>query len=297
MKQQEIPIFFAVDDAYVPFLTVTIQSLSENINEDNLYVLHVLYTNITDENKNDLKKFENDSIKIEFVNVQEKIEKLKDKLQVRDYFSNATYYRILIPDMYPQYDKVIYLDADTVVLEDIAILYNTDMEDNLVAGVPEPWFAEYKEFQTYALKVIGVSDYKEYINVGVLLMNLKALREMHFGDIFTQMLDVVKYRLLQDEDYINKICLGRIKYIDPTWNVCGYLYNKPDPKIVHYTLFKPWHRKEMLNKDYFWKYAEKTKFYDYISSLRTDESESKADTSLKVFVEMAEEEVNNFVNE
>ena len=132
MKQQKIPIFFAVDDAYVPFLTVTIQSLSENINKDNLYVLHVLYTSITEENKNDLKKFENDNIKIEFVNVQEKIEKLKDKLQVRDYFSNATYYRILIPDMYPQYDKVIYLDADTVVLEDIAILYNTDMGDNLV---------------------------------------------------------------------------------------------------------------------------------------------------------------------
>ena len=68
--KQEIPIFFAVDDAYIPFLAVTIQSLSENVNNKNLYKLRILYTNINQENQNEIKKYENNNIKIEFVNVK-----------------------------------------------------------------------------------------------------------------------------------------------------------------------------------------------------------------------------------
>ena len=292
MYKQEIPVFFAVDDAYIPFLAVTMQSLIENASNENLYVLRVLYTNISDENINKIMKYAKDNIKIEFVNVQEKLEKLKNKLLVRDYYSNATYFRILLPNLYPEYDKVIYLDSDIVILEDIANLYNIDLSNNLLAGVPEPWFEQYEEFQTYAERIIGVSSYKKYINVGVLLMNLKELRNMNFEDVFMHLLDVVKYTFLQDEDYINRICKGRIKHIDERWNVSGYLYDKENPKIVHYTIFKPWHREEMLNKDCFWKYAKNTEFYDYIKGLITEQSAENEVKSLKEFRRIAEFEAS-----
>lgn len=296
MYQQEIPIFFAVDDAYIPFLAVTIQSIFENKSEKNLYKIKILYTKITDENKKEILKYSKENINIEFVNVEENLKKLKDKLLVRDYYSDATYYRILIPNMFQEYDKILYLDADIVVLDDIANLYNINLENNLVGGAPEPWFKEYEEFQVYAEKVIEVQNYKEYINVGVLLMNLKELRKMDFENVFINLLDTKKFTLLQDEDYINKICNGRIKYIDEKWNVSGYLYDNSDPKIVHYTIFKPWLKKEMLNKDYFWNYARKTAFYEYISSLMSEETEEKGDISLREFRKMAISEVKNLDN-
>ena len=296
MNQQEIPIFFSVDDAYIPFLAVAIHSLKEKVSKEYLYTIKVLYTNITDENKKEIMKYAKDNIQIEFVNVQEQLERLKDKLLVRDYYSNATYYRILIPNMYKQYDKAIYLDADIIVLDDVAKLYNVDMGDALLAGAPEPWFEEYEEFQNYAERIIGVPSYKKYINVGVIVMNLKELRNMNFEDVFLRMLDTVKYTFLQDEDYLNKICNGRIKYLEPEWNVSGYLYSESNPKIIHYTIFKPWHKKDMLNKEHFWDIAEKTAFYNYISGLLTEESELNGERSLKEFRRIAEEEVNCVAN-
>ena len=292
MEQLEIPIFFAVDDAYIPLLEVTIRSLVERKNEKDIYRIRVLYTNVNEENKKEIMKYSKDNVEIEFVNVQKEFEILQGKLLVRDYYSNATYYRILIPNMYPQYDKVIYLDADIIILEDIAELYNTNMVNCLLAGVPEPWFEQYNEFQVYAERIIGVTNYKKYINVGVLLMNLKELRAMNFEDVFLHLLDVVRYTFLQDEDYINKICKGRIKYLDSSWNVCGYLSNESNPKIIHYTLFKPWQKKNMKNNEYFWNTAKKTNFYEYFKSLITETNEVNAEKSLNEFIRIAQDEIS-----
>lgn len=286
----EIPIFFAVDDAYIPFLAVTIQSLSEKINKANVYYLRILYTNITEENQKEIMKYQNDNIRIEFVNVSKSLEKLEGKLLIRDYYSNATYYRILIPNLYPEYEKVLYLDSDIVILDDIAKLYNINIEKYLIGGVSEHWFRKHKEFQHYAEKVIGVSNYKKYINAGIMLMNLQKLRDAKFEDKFLHLLETVKYKFAQDQDYFNRICKGNIKYLNEHWNASGYLYNKSKPKIIHYTVFKPWLYKDMPNSKYFWDIAKKTAFYDYISSLSSEEGKTKGENSLAEFRRIAKYE-------
>lgn len=75
MMKKEIPIFFAVDDAYIPFLAVTIKSLSKKVNKTNIYHLRILYTNITMENQKEIMKYQNENIIIEFVNVSESLKK------------------------------------------------------------------------------------------------------------------------------------------------------------------------------------------------------------------------------
>lgn len=286
----EIPIFFAADDAYIPFLAVTIKSLIDKINKSNIYNLRILYTNITEENKKEIMKYENENIIIEFVNVSKNLEKLEDKLLIRDYYSNATYYRILIPNLYPEYEKVLYLDSDIVILDDIAKLYNINIKKYLIGGVPEHWFRKYKEFQNYAKKVIGCSNYKQYINAGVMLMNLQNLRKIQFEEKFLHLLETVKYRFAQDQDYFNRICKGNIKYLNEYWNASGYLYNKAKPGIVHYTVFKPWLFKDMPNNQYFWNTAKKTVFYDYIASLSNEEGKQKGENSLSEFRRIAKYE-------
>ena len=136
-ENENIPIFFAVDDEYIPFLAVVLQSLIDHSSKNNFYSIKILYTNISNENQNKIIKYERENVNIEFVNVNHYINTIKDKLYTRNYFSNATYFRLFIPELYPKYNKAIYIDCDTVVLVDVADLYNEDIGDNLIAGVPD----------------------------------------------------------------------------------------------------------------------------------------------------------------
>ena len=75
-----IPIFFTVDDKYVPFLAVALQSLIENSSEKNYYLIKILYTSITEENQEKIKKYEKENVNIEFVDLNYYINKIKNKL-------------------------------------------------------------------------------------------------------------------------------------------------------------------------------------------------------------------------
>ena len=97
--EEKIPIFFTVDDAYVPFLAVALQSLIDNSSEENFYLIKILYTNIREENKKKIKKYEKENVNIEFVDLNYYIEKVKDKLYTRDYYSKTTYFRLFLPEL------------------------------------------------------------------------------------------------------------------------------------------------------------------------------------------------------
>ena len=151
MKKElkEIPIFFAIDDQYIPFLAVALKSLIENANKDYKYLIKVLHTNVQEDHMKQIRKYENENVNIEFVDLSYYIERVQDKLYTRDYYTNTTYFRLFLPELYPQYDKVLYLDSDIIVLGDISELYNTDMGTNLVAAAPDDIIQYNKVFQDY----------------------------------------------------------------------------------------------------------------------------------------------------
>lgn len=274
-----IPIFFAVDDGYIPFLAVSLQSLIENSKKENFYLIKILYTNISEENQKKIQKFEQENVSIEFVDLNYYIEKIKDKLYTRDYYSKTTYFRLFIPNLYPQYTKALYLDSDIVVLEDVADLYNTNMENDLVAAAPDDVIQTIEVFQEYAEKVVGVADYRNYFNAGVLLMNLDELRKFDFQEKFIYSLDKIKFSVAQDQDYLNRLCKGRVKIVDSNWNrmpIAREKENQGDIKLIHYNLaYKPWHFEDILYKDYFWNYAKKTEFFDTIQKIKDNYSDEE----------------------
>ena len=175
-----IPIFFAVDDKYIPFLSVTLESLVEKMSQEYYYVVKILCTNISEESKEKINKYKRENMSIEFVDLTYYIQKVKNKLYTRDYFSMTTYFRLFISNLYPQYNKAIYLDCDIVLLADIAELYNIDIGDNLVGAVPDDIIQKNEVFQEYVEKVVGVASYKTYFNAGMLVMNLDELRKFQF---------------------------------------------------------------------------------------------------------------------
>lgn len=296
MDKEIIPIFFAVDDGYIPFLAVSLQSLVENSSKNNKYVIKVLYTNISEENRNKIMKYERENVNIEFVDLNYYIEKVKDKLYTRDYYSKTTYFRLFIPDLYPQYDKALYLDSDIVILSDIADLYNQEIGDNLVAGVPDGAVQNIAEFQEYVEKVVGVANYNNYFNAGILLMNLDELRKFKFQEKFLYLLETIKFQVAQDQDYLNRLCKGRVKILEENWNKMPITLseNKEEIKLIHYNLdFKPWHFEDILYQEYFWKYAEATEYIDIIKKIKneyTDEERFRDREAGKNLIKLAQKE-------
>ena len=295
--KKNIPIFFTVDNIYIPFLAVTLQSLVDNITEEYKYSIKILHTNVSEENKKLIFKFERENVDIEFVDLNYYIEKIKDKLYTRDYYTSTTYFRLFLPELYPQYDKVLYLDSDIVILKDVAQLYNTEIGTNLVAAVPDDIIQNNKVFQEYVEKVVGVASYKRYFNAGVLLMNLDELRKFNFQDKFMYLLETVKFKVIQDQDYLNRLCKGRVKLLDAGWNRMPMTDNDikiEDIKLIHYNyVYKPWHFDDILYQDIFWSYAKKTEFYEKISEIKnnyTNEQKNKDIESDKALRKLAQKE-------
>ena len=278
MNKKQIPVFFAVDDGYIPFLAVALQSLLDTSSKDNMYLIKILYNNISKNNIKSIKKFERDNINIEFINITNHMEMISEKLYTRDYYSKSTYFRLFIADLFPEYDKALYLDGDITILTDIAELYNIDIGDNLVGAVPDGAVQAIDPFKIYVERVIGINNYNNYFNAGILIMNLKELRKIDFQGKFVYLLETIKYKVAQDQDYLNRICKGRVKIIDDSWDKMPFVELKKEGQklnLIHYNLsFKPWHYDNILYEEYFWECAKKTEFYDAILEMKnsyTDE--------------------------
>lgn len=274
-----IPIFFAVDDGYIPFLAVTLESLIDNSSKNYYYSVKILHTNVSEENKKKISKYQRNNVNIEFVDLNYYIERVKDKLYTRDYYTKTTYFRLFVPDLYPQYSKALYLDSDITITGDISELYNTDMGSNLVAGVPDGAVQTIDVFKEYVEKVVGVRDYNNYFNAGILVMNLSELRKFKFQEKFLYLLENVKFAVAQDQDYLNRLCKGRVKIIENVWNAMPMPelgIDAEDVKLVHYNLnYKPWHYDDVLYQEFFWKYAKKTEFFDQILKIQRSYTEKQ----------------------
>ena len=274
-----VPIFYAADENYLPYLIVSMSSLIANADRNYAYRIYILTTGFSETAQAKLQKYADADFEIECVNISHRMEEVKNALQLRDYYTGATYYRIFIAEMFPQYEKAIYLDSDTVILGAISDLYNVDVTDTLVGAVADGAVAAVPEFRVYTKEVLGI-DYRKYFNAGVLLMNLKKFREDGFYQKFCLLLKTYKFKVAQDQDYLNVICKDKVTLIGEEWNrmpIGGA--DGRQPKLIHYNLtLKPWHYDNILFQEYFWKYARSTVDYERIlAALQeyTDEKKSK----------------------
>lgn len=276
-----IPIFFAIDDGYAPFLGVTLESMLEKASKEYFYKIYILNNGINENYQKMLMEYQNeDYCQINFVNINERIKKIAE-LHTRDYYTNAIYYRLFIADLFYEYDKALYLDADIIVLDDISKLFNNNINDYYLGAICDDVANSCKEFKDYTLFALGVESSK-YFNSGILVMNLKKLREDRIYDKFVNMLSIVKFIVAPDQDYLNVICKNKVKYLDKSWNRSPLFINSSEiekPKIVHFKLTaKPWHYSDIKYANEFWEYARKTNFYEIIKNMLdsyTDEYKRK----------------------
>lgn len=279
--KQEIPIFFTIDDEYAPFLSCAINSIIDNASKDYIYKFIILHEKLSKVNIEKLSRLKKPGFEVEFHEMKEGLEKITDRDENKlncKYFTLTIYFRLLIAEMFPEYNKGIYLDSDIIVLGDISKLYNIELDNNLIAACPDYSIQEIPILTKYLREAIGVKE-KEYINSGVLLMNLKELRNNNFFSHFLNLLDTYHFdSVAPDQDYINAICNGKIYYLDEKWDAMPNNNKKPlkNPSIIHYNLFqKPWCYDNIQYEDYFWKYAKKSEFYEQILKYKEEFSDKK----------------------
>lgn len=260
--QNEIPVFFTIDDSYAPFLSVALNSAIQNASKDRRYRAIVLYQALSLENRERLAALAVENFSIDFVPMREGLEQITDRMSNRlrcDYFTLTIYFRLFIPAMFPQYDKGLYLDSDVVLLGDLAELFDTEIGDNFIGACPDLSVVDVPELASYMENAIGV-DRRHYINSGVLLMNLEKLRQARLDEHFLHLLTTYHFdSIAPDQDYLNALCAGKIHYLPPCWDAMPNDRKPPlpDARLIHYNLFsKPWCYDGVQYGSYFWQYAQ-----------------------------------------
>lgn len=257
MDRETINVILASDENYAQPLGVTLYSLLKNFSSDSHSVAFtILDGGITAESRNKLelicKKF---SSEIRFVAMTGDLFK---GFPVFSHYSIAIYYRLIIPELFPEeVKKVIYLDCDILVLGTIADLYSTDIKDHYLAAVKD--FISDGHLQQ--VRAPFYKDIKKMFNSGVLLMNIEKMRR---GDFITKNISFIKDHsselLFPDQESLNYVCRDDWADLDKSWN---YQVDRsqgkivPSPKILHYTnSYKPWHA-------FYHNYYQKT-YRDYL---------------------------------
>lgn len=151
-----------------------------------------------------------------------------------NYKSRWTYMsmmRIALPLMFPEENRILWLDADTIVEDEIHELFETDIEDCYFAAVVEP---------------TRCRDPFIYFNAGVLLLNQEKLRD---GKCL-EMIDYInRYKLtFPDQDCINLLCQGKIKPIEPAWNSCQWTEEPYNRIITHFAADRQYEQRLLFKK-------------------------------------------------
>ncbi len=301
-NEKLIPVFFAADENYMPFLAVTLTSMKKHMDKTRSYAIHVLYTGELGKNAEWVKGMAEENFSVSFTDISEKAELIKSVMRCRDYYTSAIYFRLFIPDLFPQYEKAIYLDCDIVLLSDVAELYDQEIGENYIGAVADEVVASIPQFRCYTKNALGI-DAETYFNSGVITLNLKKLRGLDFYKTFYGILSSYDFVVAPDQDCLNLICKGKVYYYGGEWNKMPTAGDKnASPKLIHYNLcMKPWHYDGILFEEYFWEFAKATPFYQTILAKKAAFTKAHAkrdETDGKNLLSLAQSEAdspNNYI--
>ena len=279
MAQKTVNLFFACDERYLPLFGVALTSIRNHRDPHRSYRTVVLHTGISEEVQRCTRRaLSAPGFSLAFRDVTKELAAFRDRLHTRDYYTNATYYRLLIPALYPRMERALYLDSDILVRGDVAPLFDTPLDGCLAAAVPDGFVNFAPVLRKYVENRVGVPGDMPYFNAGVLLMNLVEMRKIGFGDLFVSLLSHVTFRVAQDQDYLNVICRGRVKFLSERWNYMPFRYAEgEEPFLVHFNLdSKPWQKEGVPYGEEFWACADATPFAQAMREKRASYSEEDA---------------------
>lgn len=286
MNKEIIPVVFATDENYVPYCGVAISSLIKNTGADKQYEVFVLFDSLSALSVYRLERLSTDNVRVSCRCIHEYI--VNRKVLEYNHLSIASAYRLVIPDVFPRHEKIIYLDSDIIVNADVAELYNMDIGDNLLGAVHGYYKPDVTDFgYIHITKTLGI-DINNFFNAGILLINITEFKKNNVTEKCFSLLSKRQDLYFMDQCALNIVCEGKVQMLPHRWNhewlylfavnntksLCQreHFETCPDPAIIHYDgIEKPWDYPEQFLSDYFWACARQTIFYEeilYASQLR-----------------------------
>lgn len=257
----KIPISYGLNNKNVYLTLVSITSILENANNNTYYLFYIMVSNNKSEfsnyNKRKLKYIEKkyNRCYIYFIEMDD------NKFQYANInrYPMPTYYRLLLAELLPNINKIIYLDGDTIILTDLTEMFNLNMNNDIIRGFLD-------NAQRFA-RIFGIKTYK-YITAGVILINLELIRKEKITYKFFDFMKKYHNKLKQeDQTVINIVLHKRIGLLPANYGIWTF-YNKTqfffhnhyqnytniiqcyndsemnnawnNPKILHYVMNKPY---------------------------------------------------------
>lgn len=259
LLNQKVAVAYGLNNQYIYPTIVSMTSILENSYSHTYYIFYLLVDKSTfkEENKKKLMNLEDKYERCEVYILEISRESIKNANTKR--YPLAAYYRLLLSDLIPDLNRIIYLDGDTIVLTDLTDLINLNMENNIIMGFIDDGY-NYTNF--YGIKT------SKYITAGVILINLESMKKENITYQFFEFIKKNKKCLIQeDQTVINIVLHKRIGILPPKYGIWSFskindllfhnhfqnyfkdlkCYNDEElinawnnPSIIHYVVNKPY---------------------------------------------------------
>ena len=273
---RKIPILFTFDQALEMPAGVCITSLLEHADKDTFYDIYILHSPDCDFSQSRLNQLPGI-----YGNCQLTFRKVVGEFiggyEIRD-IPETAYYRLIAPDLIPEYDRILYSDVDVIFREDLWYYYEKDLGNNYFAGV-DNCSSLRPDVQRYLADSLHLDYRKGYYYSGNLVINSALIRRDGKMDEFRK-LGKNNYNQ-QDMDIMNIACNGRFLPLGPSYCMTNFLYELIVTRraemeaiygaeelahalrsgIVHYNGTKPW-KDACLNMDIWWEHYRRSVFFD-----------------------------------
>lgn len=254
---QKKHIVFISDDNYAMPTIVAATSLYTNKSDSTHYIVHILCSGVSESNLTAMKRLSRPDFDVD-VREMNDMSKYEDLGIEELHVSPAALYKFDIANIFPDIDKILYLDGDILVRKDLSDLFETDISEYYAAVVKDYKPMTYDPPQTERL---GVPEHLAYFNSGVMLLNLKKLRK---DGMYQKLIDYRKngVNFFMDQDTLNVVFKEQVLYLPLKYNimssVMGHFSGKQlqkyyeldtsdkgkmydDASIIHLcTKYKPW---------------------------------------------------------
>ncbi len=286
-----VPIVTSIDHDFVPIFSVLLASLIDSSRSGYFYDIVILTERVSkgeirilSEQLRNARNFALRAVEMDSFEVPN-----LDKTA----FKRPAFFRLVLPELLINYPKVLYLDADMVVVDDLAGLFQTDVENVYAAvvrdevqrayaenGVEEDYLYGHRTIRAYWTRHLGLNEKSQdtYFNSGLMILNLEKIRKDGIPSAIPGILRARPY-VFADQDILNLAFAGNVALLDQRWNLFHVLnpkltYRKEMleardralmcPGIIHYAWKKPWNEPLQPMTEYFWLYARKSAYYEQL---------------------------------
>ena len=278
-KENYSAIAMASSDEYLPYLCVCLQSLIDNTSKNHNYDIVVFSSGKDEERKKIIiDTYSSENVSIRFYDPSHYFSGIELYIGT-DYFNEASYYRIIVPEVMPNYEKVIFTDIDLIFNADIKKLYEINIDNYPLAACIDGVWDELLEkdvpigktrTKNYTYNILNIAKGDNYYNTGVIIININEFKK---NDYCSKLMKIIAENNLvyQDQDALNKLLTRKIFTLDENFNkqIAHKSYHYiPKFKAKNYNIIhwigpnKAWLDKRKSLAGLWWKYAKRTPFYN-----------------------------------